>query len=66
MQNEMKEIANRQRDQPLWRQGASAGGRHVWNTVRRVKPRGLLPVWLRWDVDVDSLVLVWRFEDLID
>jgi len=25
---------------------------------------GLLPVWLRWDVA--SLVLVWRFEDLID
>jgi len=27
-----KESENRQREQPLWRQGAS--GRHVWNTVR--------------------------------
>ena len=30
-QNE-KESENRQREQPLWRQGAS--GRHVWDTVR--------------------------------
>ena len=30
-QNE-KETENRQREQPLWRQGAS--GRHVWDTVR--------------------------------
>ena len=30
-QNE-KESENRQRKQPLWRQGAS--GRHVWDTVR--------------------------------
>jgi len=29
---EMKESENRQREQPLWRQGAS--GRYAWNTVR--------------------------------
>jgi len=33
-------------------------------SLRRFASRGLLPVWLRWDVA--SLVLVWRFEDLID
>jgi len=30
-------------------------------SLRRFASRGLLPVWLRWDVA--SLLLVWRFED---
>jgi len=33
-------------------------------SLRRFASRRLLPVWLRWDVA--SLVLVWRFQDLID
>jgi len=33
--------------------------------LRSFASRVLLPVWLRWDV-ASSLVLVWRFEDLID
>jgi len=34
-----------------------------WGTLVRINHM-MLPVWLPWDVA--SLVLVWRFEDLID
>jgi len=34
-------------------------------SLRRFASRGLLSVWLRWDV-ASLVLLVWRFEDLID